>query len=258
MGKSGAVYLMYHEIEGPGRPLTQFDPGYVRYAVSAADFERQMQWLKSISWRGVCVSESLAFAAAPHVALTFDDGCETDLSVAAPILKQLNFSATFYITVGWVGKPGHLSAAQVRDLCHLGFEIGCHSMTHAYLAGVPASQLSDEIALAKLRLQQITGCRVNHFSCPGGRCDRRVVQMAKDAGYLSVATSRVAVNREGRDSFALGRIAVMRTTSMPAFQQICRGRGLWKQQLRQLARTAARTILRDTAYDRMRSAVLKR
>ena len=67
------------------------------------------------------------------VCITFDDGCETDLLAAAPILKEFGFGATFYITVGFLGKPGYLSEAQVRNLSALGFEIGCHSLTHPYL-----------------------------------------------------------------------------------------------------------------------------
>ena len=36
--------------------------------------------------------------------ITFDDGCETDLLVAAPILRQAGFNATFFITWGRLGK----------------------------------------------------------------------------------------------------------------------------------------------------------
>ena len=43
------------------------------------------------------------------VVLTFDDGNISDLATAAPILKTHGFGATFYITSGWVGKPGRLN-----------------------------------------------------------------------------------------------------------------------------------------------------
>ena len=34
------------------------------------------------------------------VVLTFDDGCKSQATFVAPILKQHNFGATFYITEG--------------------------------------------------------------------------------------------------------------------------------------------------------------
>jgi peptidoglycan/xylan/chitin deacetylase (PgdA/CDA1 family) len=39
-------------------------------------------------------------------AITFDDGFENNYSVAAPILKELNVPATFYITTGFIEKNG--------------------------------------------------------------------------------------------------------------------------------------------------------
>lgn len=258
MTGAGVVYLMYHELEVQGRTPVNSDPGYLRYVVPARVFESQMQWLHSIGWRGMSVSEGLSPEHGAGVVLTFDDGCETDLSVAAPLLKQLRFGATFYVTVGHIGKAGYLSAAQIRELCQLGFEVGCHSMTHAYLAGLPASRLSDEIALAKDRLQQIAGQHVDHFSCPGGRCDGRVVQVAEDCGYLSVATSRIAINGRSADPFRLGRIAVMRDTDLGRFQRLCRGRGLWRLQFAEMTRNIAKRTLGDTQYDRVRSAILNR
>jgi peptidoglycan/xylan/chitin deacetylase (PgdA/CDA1 family) len=256
MAGAGVVYLMYHELEVPGRSLCDAAPGYVRYVVSRSDFEQQMLWLNSSGWRGVSVGEALAAPQANGVVLSFDDGCETDLSAAAPLLKQLRFGATFYITVGYVGSPGHLPAAQVRELSDMGFEIGCHSMTHSYLSGLKSNQLTEEIAFAKIRLQHIIGRRVDHFSCPGGRSDPRVVRIAREAGYRSLATSRVAVNTPQSDPFALGRVAVMRDTSLNSFQQLCRGEGIWKLQLRDLTRSAAKLFLGDERYDRVRSAFL--
>ena len=45
-------------------------------------------------------------------------------SPAAPILRDLNLNATFYLTAGFLGKPGYLSAEQARELDAAGFEIG--------------------------------------------------------------------------------------------------------------------------------------
>ena len=113
---------MYHELEIPGRPLCQTEPGYVRYVLHASEFQSQMQLIKSQGWRGVCVKEALRYQP-DTVAITFDDGSETDLICAAPILQELGFGATFYITTGFIGKPGYLNRSQLQELSQMGFEI---------------------------------------------------------------------------------------------------------------------------------------
>jgi peptidoglycan/xylan/chitin deacetylase (PgdA/CDA1 family) len=254
--KKSIVYLIYHEIELPSRALCDDEPGYVRYIVKLRDFESHMQWLKMQSWRAMSVSQALSWD--QHaVALTFDDGCETDLLTAAPILKNAGFDATFYITVGFLGKRGYLSHRQVRELSDLGFEIGSHSMTHAYLSDLADQALQDELVRSKNELQEMTGHAVAHLSCPGGRWSQRVAKFAQQAGYRSVATSRSTANYANSDVFRLGRVGVMRGTDLDTFQQFCQGRGLWKRQARELTRAAAKNIFGNSRYDRIRALLLK-
>ena len=258
MAEPSIVFLMYHELEQPGRTLCHPEPGYVRYVLRAADFQAQMKLLENQNWRGVSVSEAIRFPDYKSVAVTFDDGSETDLICAAPVLRQLGFGATFYITAGWLGRRGYLSPGQLRELSALGFEIGCHSMTHAYLTDLDESGLQREIAEAKSQLEQVIGRPVEHFSCPGGRFDQRVAEVAVRAGYRTVATSRIQANSKSTDPLALGRIAVMRSTSLSQFQELCSGRGLWQSRLRLQLREAGKKLLGNSIYDRLRSALLRR
>lgn len=250
-----SVFLMYHELEEPGRDLIQTEPGYTRYVLPTSEFRAQMDFIKSKNWRGVDVSTALSYAP-KFLALTFDDGCETDLLCAAPILRELGFGATFYITTGFLEKPGYLHHSQLRDLNGLGFEIGCHSMTHAYLTDLDDEGLRREIVEAKSQLEEIIGHPVKHFSCPGGRHNSRVSETARVAGYETVATSRMQANSVKTDRLALGRVAVMRGTSPAAFADLCSGRGLSRQYLAFRLREASRRLLGNSVYDRLRNAVL--
>ncbi len=253
------VYLMYHEIELPGRSICQDEPGYQRYVVRNADFEAQMRWLKSEGWHGQCVSEALANPRLPGVVITFDDGCETDLLTAAPLLRELGYGATFYITVGFLGRPGFLARPQLRELSELGFEIGSHSMTHAYLPDLAPEQLVREISDSRKELSQITGKSIDHFSCPGGRWNSGVIAAAKQAGYRSVASSRAVANRAaGPQTVTLGRLAVMREIPLEDFRRLARGHGLWKIRLADSARSAIKHALGNSAYDRLRARLLDR
>jgi peptidoglycan/xylan/chitin deacetylase (PgdA/CDA1 family) len=257
VSSNAAVFLMYHELELPGRPLCQSEPGYVRYILPVEDFALQMRQLKASHVQGVSVSDALKFSG-PAVAITFDDGCETDLLSAAPILRDHNFGATFFVVTGFVDKPGYLSRSQVRELAALGFEIGCHSMTHPYLPDLDDAGLRREIAEAKIVLEEIVGKAVEHFSCPCGRYDPRAMQVARNAGFVTVSTSVPRANTAATDRFALGRVAIMRGIQTSEFRQLCRGESLWKMNVRGDMRDSVKRLLGNALYDRLRSAILRK
>ena len=258
MSQPKIVFLMYHELELPGRSLVQSDPGYTRYVLPQSSFRAQMEWLAQNKWLGLCLSDALKFPSEPSVAITFDDGCETDLIAAAPLLHEFGFSATFYVTSGFLDKNGYLSSSQLQKLSDAGFEIGCHSRTHAYLTDLSQQELLNEIALPKREVEQIIGKRVEHFSCPGGRYDARIARIARESGYLTVATSRFQSNSAGTDKFALGRVAVLRNTSIKNFENMCRAQGFSLTKAADKVRSAAQHVLGNTLYDQLRGKLLQR
>lgn len=252
------IYLMYHELELPGRPLCQNEPGYIRYIVHAPDFRAQMQSLKDSGLDGLNVTTALDNADRRGVVITFDDGCETDLITAAPMLRELCFNATFYVTLGFLEKPGYLSRAQLRQLSDMGLEIGSHSMTHSYLTDLSQEQITYEISASKQELEQITGRTIQHFSCPGGRWDHRVATIARDQGYRSVTTSRMVANSLHSNPYALGRLAILRGTSLASFEEKTKGHGLWKLRVRDSVRDAAKHLLGNRIYDLFRAQILRK
>jgi peptidoglycan/xylan/chitin deacetylase (PgdA/CDA1 family) len=216
-----------------------------------------MSMVRDLGMRGISISEALQFSQRA-AAITVDDGCETDLLEVAPLLMEHGFNATFYITAGRLGGPGYLSAAQLRELSGKGFEIGCHSMTHAYLSDLNDVQLKSEIVDSKNLLEQLLGKKVEHFSCPGGRVNARAVQMVKAAGYRTLAHSMPQTNSPQTDRFSLGRVAITRGMGKQFFRDVCQGRGLWKLALGGAVRDGAKRILGNRTYDRIRERLLPR
>jgi peptidoglycan/xylan/chitin deacetylase (PgdA/CDA1 family) len=258
MSSARIVFLMYHELELAGRKLCQSEPGYVRYILPLEAFRSQMSWLKDSGWQGLNVTEALQYPEGQSVCVTFDDGCETDLIAAAPVLQEFGFNATFYLTAGFIGTPGYMSESQVRDLDGKRFEIGCHSMTHPYLNDLSDAELKREVADAKLRIENIVGHRINHFSCPGGRYDQRTLRVAHEAGYVSVANSRFYANTSNTDSYELARVAILRDLTLPNFGAVCRGEGLWQKRVTLRARQSIQMVLGNRAYDRLRGMLLNK
>ncbi|MFN2511743.1 MAG: polysaccharide deacetylase family protein [Pyrinomonadaceae bacterium] len=265
-----AVFLMYHELEAPGRPTVQNAAGYMRYVLSAEDFRRHLTHLTATGQRGASVGEALAAmneqatAGAspanagqprPRVVITFDDGCESDLLLAAPLLGEAGCNATFYIVTGFTGQRGYMNEKQVRELSEMGFEIGSHSKTHRLLSDLDADSLRAEIVESKERLEQIVGKRVEHFSCPGGRWTSAVATMAAEVGYASVATSRTGKNSPS-SRFRLARMTVMRGAGVENFARLCRAEVSPRQRAQGAVLSAAKRLLGNSVYERLRSTVL--
>jgi peptidoglycan/xylan/chitin deacetylase (PgdA/CDA1 family) len=251
---AGTVFLMYHELERPGRPLCDRDAGYVRYVVPEESFRAQMRTLGEVAAHGASVGGWLQDPAA-SVVITFDDGCESDWVVAAPILKEHGFAATFYVSSGFVGRRGFMRPDQVRALADAGFEVGCHSATHRFLPHLTDGELREEVVDAKATLEDMIGRPVEHFSCPGGRWDRRVERFIRRAGYRTMATSRPGTNGASSNRFRLARVPILRDVSPLRFERICRG-DLLGLRVQQLALDAAKRSLGDTLYTRVRSLTL--
>lgn len=257
MASGGIAFLMYHELGLPERAPCRPDRGYTRYVVPASDFRAQMERLAGEGWHGRSVTQAMESFGDKCVCITFDDGCETDLISAAPLLKRLGFGATSYITVDYLNKPGYLSHAQLRELHAMGFEIGCHSLTHPYLTDIDNDQLRQETAGAKDRLEHIIGARVDHFACPGGAWNARVAQAVTHAGFRTMATSRTAVNFPATDPFALSRVAIFNGMSSDEIAAICRGQGLRGTRVKQAVRDYARRVLGNTLYVSLRGLIVR-
>ncbi|HEX7902087.1 MAG TPA: polysaccharide deacetylase family protein [Planctomycetota bacterium] len=102
-GVRGATILAYHSVT-EARDQPWVDP---RYQIRAPNFERQMRFLARR--RRVVSMTRLAEAVengddlpAGTVALTFDDGYLSHLTVAAPILEKYGLPATFLLPTGYV------------------------------------------------------------------------------------------------------------------------------------------------------------
>src|SRR3954467_11167164 len=63
----------------------------------------------------------------PATILTFDDGGISAYTHIAGALQERGWRGYFFIATNWIGQPGFLSAAQIRELGDRGHIIGTHS-----------------------------------------------------------------------------------------------------------------------------------
>jgi peptidoglycan/xylan/chitin deacetylase (PgdA/CDA1 family) len=250
--------LMYHELVVEGRALCEPEAGYSRYCVAEVDFRSHLAWLRANDYGGWNLSEALAARESPTrgVGITFDDGCETDVLNAAPLLLDQGFSATFFVVTNWVGRRGYVGASQLRELSAIGFEIGAHSRSHPFLPDLDPVSMTTEIARCKDDLEQWLGHRIDHFSCPGGRWSPAVSMTARAAGYRTVSTSRPGALTATADLFRLPRTAILQGAGIDDFARVCRMDGQWRREAQNLLLSGAKRLVGNSLYNRLRAAVL--
>lgn len=137
------------------------------------------------------------------VVLTFDDAVVSHRTVAAPLLQELRFGATFFVTHRWMpDRQNFMTWDQVAELHSMGFEIGNHSWTHDSFA-IPrnAARLAGELALIEYELKRRGVPKPISFAWCGNAFGPEAIRVVSDQGYR---LARRGINPEA-DSVSGGR-----------------------------------------------------
>jgi peptidoglycan/xylan/chitin deacetylase (PgdA/CDA1 family) len=119
------------------------------------------------------------------VVLTFDDAVKSHRSFAAPLLKELGFGATFFVTHFWMEDAEYfMSWRDAGEIHAMGFEIGNHSWTHADFS-VPrnAARLTGELALVENELKKVNVPKPVSFAYSGNFFGPEALQVLRASGY---------------------------------------------------------------------------
>ena len=120
------------------------------------------------------------------VVLTMDDAVKSHRTFAGPLLNELGFGATFFVTHSWMPDSEHfMSWSEISELHRMGFEIGNHSWTHAdFSSPRNAARLAGEMALVENELQRVGVPRPVSFAYCGNTFGPEAVAELRRAGYL--------------------------------------------------------------------------
>ena len=185
--------LMYHEIA----PASETSS---RLAVTPEAFAEQIAYLHNAGFETVTAARLAEIMAGqaewlpgrlPNrvVVLTFDDGFEDFHRRALPVLDEYGFTATVFVTSGWVQdagphaagrRPGRmLSWSQIAEISQAGIEIGAHSWQHPQLDQLRGGVLHEELYASKAHLEDRLGGPVPGLAYPFGYSSARVRRVAR-------------------------------------------------------------------------------
>jgi len=251
--------LLYHDFRAPNEASKD------NFAVAREDFAKQMRYLSDNGFEGVSL-ERLAVvlasskergragsASRAKVVLTFDDNDVSHYDFVLPLLRGMDFTGTFFVTVNDVGKDRQMDWAMIRGLAESGMAVGSHGLVHTFLPAFDDQTLADDMAASKRILEDNTGKRVDSLSVPQGFYDRRVLNAARSAGFRTVCASDAGYNDFSTPApFLLKRFTMRRSYDLGSFRSIVEGRPSMSIVVAERLRTRLRAVLGYRVYDRMR------
>lgn len=132
---------------------------------------------------------------------SWDDGHPLDARLAELLAKH-GIGATFYCPLrNLEGRPV-MTPEALRQL-GAAFEVGGHTLDHAYASRMPAPQWAAQVRDGKRALEDALGRQVEGFCYPGGKHDRSSRDAVAQAGFRYARTTQNLRLCLGSDAFAL-------------------------------------------------------
>lgn len=189
--------LMYHDfVEGDGADCNN-------WTLPVSRFREDLQWLSDHGYTAVLPSQLAAGEPLPEraVMITFDDGYESNYTLALPVLREFNVGAVISLIVNHMDRQdsGWLTWDMCREMSQTGLvEFGSH--TYESHAGEGIKRLTGEsreeyearifpdIEKSISMIQSEVGGEVLFFAYPHGTTDKWAAGFLKEHFSVSVTT----------------------------------------------------------------------
>lgn len=210
-GGGHAAISIYHHVAEDTPPVTSISPDQLR---------EHMQYLRDNDftvWRLDRLLEALRDGEpVPErtVSITFDDGYESIYENGLPLMQEMDFPFTLFLTTGPIddGQNGYMSWDQVRDMADADVMIANHLVSHPHMIdgregeseAERVERLRGELLEAERRIEEETGQSHRVLAYPYGEYDAAILEMVEEEGFTALAQNSGAVGHHS-DMHALPR-----------------------------------------------------
>lgn len=217
--------LMYHYI---GQLPENADPYRIELTVSTQRFREHLEYLASQGYSSVSLYEVnsalLSGTALPvkPIVLTFDDGYRDHYDNVLPLLREFNFTGTFFVITGYAdqGLPQYLSWLQIQEMAQQGMSIEPHTKSHIDLRQRSRDELIYEIVGSVESIQAHTGQSGAIFAYPGGRYDDQTLSVIQDTSIRRAVTTEHGSLLTSDNLYELPRLRISGEMSVTALGQL--------------------------------------
>lgn len=193
------------------------------------------------------------------VYFTFDDGGESFIKYAAPILEEYGYKGIFFISTKYINTPGFLTESQIKQLAERGHILGVHSHTHPEdMTKLTDVEILNEWLISQNILLNILGYKSEYASIPNGFSSSTIIKAMIKSGIKYIYTSEPTTKIEKyENSFIIGRYAITDYDNEDTVLKIVNHKSVRiKMFLRYQVLNIAKFIL-GTTYLKIRNKLLK-
>jgi len=204
------------------------------YKINIIEFEKQMDYLAAHNYSVISLSELLKVLRTGKlppkpIAITIDDGFRSSYTLAYPVLKKYNFSATLFLYTNFIEKNSYsLTWEEIREMTKNNIEIGSHTLSHCNLLKYKKNEnyetylarIRKEIFLSKEILENKIENKVKFFAYPYGTYDPTIKDLVIQAGYEGILNANSMNNTLNANPFSLNRQIIFGQNSFNSFIRI--------------------------------------
>lgn len=182
MQNKKVAVLGYHKI---GNPPPE---GWETWSyVPAVVFEEQLEYIKNNGWAVLSIEQFLSAINNPNefpaksILLTFDDGYQSNLEIAVPILNKYNYPAVMFVPTAYVGgynsydadifyepKENICTWEELMEIEQAGISVQSHGINHPHYSEISNHEIENEIKVSKQDLEGQLHKKIKAFAFPYG------------------------------------------------------------------------------------------
>ena len=223
--------LMYHSVVKDADIATRAPD---IYSISETYFTTHVDLLAQQNKTGQRKVVSLEDSDPNGVSITFDDGYNDTLTIAAPLLLAKNLPFHIFVTPENIisGSPQYLSSDGLIALSKIpGATIGAHGFSHRHLNRLSPKEITDELKSSKEWLENKIGKSVLTMSYPHGAFNSLVEEIASSVGYMFAATSNWDCYKVETQPLRIPRIDIWNLDNKNTLQQKLDGKWDWLKKM---------------------------
>jgi len=177
--------LCYHRIRAWRPTDTKSMKDYI---VPTENFKQQIKMLADSGYKSILPDQLYSYLTngtpvpAKSVMLTFDDSEEEHFTIAAAEMKKYGFKGVFFLMTVTMGRPGYMSAEQIKSLADDGNIIACHTWDHHNVKKYEGKDWQTQIDKPIKQIESITGRPVKYFAYPFGLWNPQAIPELKKRG----------------------------------------------------------------------------
>ncbi len=118
--------------------------------------------------------------------LTFDDAPVSHYLNVAPLLKEHDFKATFFVCEfppNFSDNSKYMNWEQIRQLDQMGFEIANHTKSHAHVEKITQEKLIEQLYYIESKCDSLGISKPTNFAYPGYGLNKSALEILKEKQY---------------------------------------------------------------------------